>query len=84
MHVAFAFFLLGHYVFLCFRRARALDLIRALQKKHVFFFCPARALDCCRFPKKNKLISGNKKYFGSYVFFACFFRRPHYLFKKGQ
>ena len=32
------------------------------QKKHVFFVCPARALDCCRFPKKIKSISGDKKF----------------------
>ena len=38
--------------FLCRRSARALDLGRALEKK-LFFFCPARALDCCRFPKKT-------------------------------
>ena len=39
--------------FLCFRWARALDLGSALPKKHVFFFCPARVLDCCRFSKKK-------------------------------
>ena len=63
---------------------------RITKKKHVFFFCPARALNCCRFlkkkhlilvdkeiiPKKTKFISRNKK------FFACFFRRPHKLYLK--
>ena len=36
---------------------------RITKKKHVFFFCPARALDCCRFPKKTQSIS-----------IACFFK----------
>ena len=59
--------------FNCFRWARALDTDRALQKKNMCFVYPARALDCCRFPKKqilrkNKLISGEFFLF-SYVFF---------------
>ena len=48
-------------VFLCFRWARALDLGRALPKKNICFFCPARALDCCRFAEKNNQFREIKK-----------------------
>ena len=68
-------------------------------KKHVFFSCPARALNCCRFskkkhlilvnkktiPEKTKFISGNKKAFLQLCFFCLFFLSPSLtLFKIGQ
>ena len=76
--------------FLCFRWARALDLGRALPKKTFVFFCSARALHCCRFPKKTQLILRYKKHFEktslfqeiknifpAMFLFCLFFRRPH-------
>ena len=74
--------------FLCFRfRPR-------ITKKHVFF-CPAGALDCCRFqsilgdkkniPKKTRSFQEIKNIFPAMFFLLVFFRRPHYLFfKLGQ
>ena len=67
--------------------ARIRFRLRITKKKHVFFFCPARPLDCYRFPekqhtisgdkrnipKKKKFISKDKKYFSGYVFFCLFF-----------
>ena len=53
------------------------------KKTHVVFFCPARALNFCRFPKKqiilgdgkksekNKFISGYKKNIFPTMFFFC-------------
>ena len=77
--------------FLCFRWARTLDLGCA---SHVFFSAQrahkivadfektVNLGDKKNIPKKNKFISRDKKYFSSYVFLACFFRRPHQLFFK--
>ena len=63
-----------------------------ITKKNMFFLPSARigfmpiseekqlvSGDKKKMPKKNKFISGDKKYFSSYVF-CLFFRRPHYLF----
>ena len=66
---------------------RTLELGRALPEKICVLFRPARALDVCRFPKKQLIsglknilnfffISGDKKHFPRYVFFACFFSSP--------
>ena len=62
-------------------------------KKNMFFFCSANALDCWRFSKKkqlilgdirtfrkNKLISGHKKHFSSYVFLLVFFIFSFFIF----
>ena len=70
-----------------------------ITKKNMFFFCTARALNCCRFSKKTRFILVDKKnipkkkslfqemkhFFSSYVFIACFFSSPSLpLFKKGH
>ena len=72
--IHFLHILLLHYkatmFFLCFRWARALDVGRALPKKNMFFFCPARALDCCRFPEKNS------QFFSLMFFFSAL---PHQI-----
>ena len=67
--------------------------------KKTCFFCLARALDCCRYPKKQQIISGEnipkkktslfleiKTHFSRALCFcfACFFRRSHYLFLNGS
>ena len=73
--------------FLSFRRARALDLGRALKKTHprarigllpIFEKNLSISGNKKTFRKKNKIISGDKKYkyFFSYVFLLVFFRRP--------
>ena len=64
--------------------ARSLDLGCALPKNLWFFFCSARALDCCRFRKKQsiweikkhsektKFISRDKNIFPAMFFFMFF------------
>ena len=73
------------FFFLCFRWARALDLGRALPKKHVFFQPRARIRLLPISGKKQSISRGKKKLpkktnsfreiknISSYVFFACFF-----------
>ena len=64
------------------------------QKKNVFFLPSARirllpisqekiqliSEDKIKFRKTNNFISRDKKLFSSYVFFACFFRKPSLTF----
>ena len=56
--------------FLCFRWARALDLGRALQKKHVFF--TAQQAHFCRFSTKNSYFREIQKKNPAMFFFLFF------------
>ena len=62
-------------------------------KKNMCFFCPSRALDCCRFSKKiclfreiknhsekKKFITGDKKNIFPAMFFFLFFSSPSSIF----
>ena len=55
------YLMFGHYVFFYVFVERAHKIKAAHYQKKMFFFCPARALDCCRFPKKNQFVLEIKK-----------------------
>ena len=52
---------LSHYVFFSVLKSAHIRFRQRITKKKCVFFCPARALDCCKFPKIFQLISGDKK-----------------------